>query len=273
MTEPSLSYAGRQDVGRRENQQDAFQIYEFPEKSHIVCLLADGMGGHVAGEVAANCAINRFVSEMKDLTQPVYQSFDRLLDQANRAITKEIRANPDYQGMGCTLVALEIIGSEYRWISIGDSPLFLLKNGRLYRENADHSMASRLDAAARAGEITWEEAKASPNRQALLYALTGEAISRIDWQREAKQLASGDWLILASDGLETLSDNEIVSIIEANKKQDTNHVSDALIAAVKEKGHPHQDNTTVIVVKFDGLNQVRQDNDEITTRPIRNNGF
>ena len=243
-------------------------ICEFGGRSHIVCLLADGMGGHVAGEVAANCAINRFASEMEGLSQPVHQSFDRLLDQANRAISREIRANPDYRGMGCTLVALEIIGSEYRWISIGDSPLFLLRNGRLYRENADHSMASRLDAAARAGEISWEDARNSPNRQALLYALTGEAISRIDWQQEAKQLINGDWLILASDGLETLSDNEIVSIIEINAKKDATDVSKALIAAVKNKKDPYQDNTTVIAIKLEEIDLSKQLNDEATTRPI-----
>ena len=267
MTKLALEFASRQHVGTRENQQDAFLVCEFNNQDRKVFLLADGMGGHVAGEVAATRAIDAFAREMKTLDAPAHLSFDRLLDKANRSIAQEIRNNPGCNGMGCTFVALEIIAGQYSWISIGDSPLFLSENAKAKRLNADHSMASRLDAAAQAGEISWEDARSSKSRNALLHALVGTPITRMDWQRQAKLLATGEWLVLASDGLETLSRNEIASLISKNASLGVDIVADALLSAVLEKDNPLQDNVSFFVIRLaQGTNN---DSDQITTRAIK----
>lgn len=272
MTDIKLDFAGNQDVGKRENQQDDFLLLPVIGKPHLVCLLADGMGGHAAGEIASKLAVKTFADEVERIPLPAYRVFEQLLEQANLALAREVSTHHDYEGMGCTFVALEVIGNEYRWISIGDSPLYLLRDGVLKRQNADHSMAGRLDAAAKAGEISWEEARNSPNRHALLYALTGEVISRIDCPREARRLNENDWLILASDGLNTLPDAEIVAVIEGAAPSGAKAVVDALLEAVSARGHPSQDNTSIIAVNLKHLPSEAAssdlETDHVVTRPI-----
>lgn len=267
MSHMKLDYAGGQDIGRRERQQDAFLIRECRPGSHIVGMLADGMGGHAAGEIAANLAIRTFDELMAKEIAPYSQTFDRLLDQANRALAKEVKQEPDYAGMGCTFVALEIDSNKYQWISIGDSLLYLYRKGQLRRENADHSMASRLDAAARAGDISWEEARCSPNRNALLHALTGEHLSRFDYQREPRQFLTGDWLILASDGIQTIPDDEIASILSHFANKGAKAVVGELLKSVQLKNNPSQDNISIVVIGKPNA-KVRRELDDVVTRPI-----
>lgn len=270
MTLARIDYSGGQDIGRRESQQDAYMICDRGKQDHVLFLLADGMGGHVSGELAAKLAIESFARGNGQSFGPCHEAFDRCLDQSNRAIASEIEKNPEHDGMGCTFVALEMIGSHYSWISIGDSPLFLIRDGTVRRINADHSMASRLDAAAKRGDITYEEARTSPNRHALLYALTGEPLSRIDWQRQAQTLLPGDWLILASDGLESLSTDEIATVVARISEQKAAHICKALLAAVTAKEVRHQDNVTVIAISLDPAGQaLSADQNAVVTRPIR----
>lgn len=235
---------------------------------HLICLLADGMGGHEAGEVASELAVSTFANGIAVNGAPEHSSFMPLLDAANRAIANEVNENPKYAGMGCTLVAMEIIADTFSWISVGDSPLFLLREGKLTRKNADHSIAGRLDAAAAMGEITWEDAKQSPDRNALLSALTGDRISRLDITKEPLLLRENDWLILASDGLETLDDDQIAQTVESVASQRAKDVVDALLQTVTSKASPKQDNTTVIAAKLITLDQAVE-SDNVVTRPIR----
>lgn len=225
------------------------------------------MGGHEAGEVASKLAVSTFANGITVNGAPEQVSFMPLLDSANRAIANEVHENPQRAGMGCTFVALEIIGHGYSWISVGDSPLFLIRDGKIERKNADHSMAGRLDAAAAMGEISWEEAKQSPDRNALLSALTGDRISRLDITKEPHTFREDDWLILASDGLETLDNDLIAKTIESVASQHASDVVDALIQAITEKAAPKQDNSTVIAARLTTTDLIEPD--DVITRPIR----
>jgi len=123
-----------------------------------------------------------------------------------------------------------------RWISVGDSPLFLVSNGRIERLNADHSMVPQIEALVARGIISAEEAAQHPGRHTLREAVMGHPLTLIDEGQRA--LEPGDRLLICSDGVLTLEESDIVR--EANRP-----VRD-LVAAVLAVGEPRQDNVTII---------------------------
>lgn len=242
--------SGKQSQGQRDNQEDALEIVyqnERDPKSDILMLLADGMGGHAGGEVASNLALAAFKEHfVSGSTAP--RPRDRLqeaLAAANDALRQRISTQPDLKGMGCTLVAALKLGDRLVWVSVGDSSLFLLREGRIRRLNADHSLYGELLQMVAAGKITQEEADNNPRRNALRSALMGEALSLVDVN--SVSLKPGDLVLSCSDGLDTLSQSEIAAILQSGKTRDMRGVASDLLNAVEAKGKPRQDNTTVIV--------------------------
>ena len=247
--------AGKQVVGQRDNQEDTFSIH-FQDKnnpsSDLLLLLSDGMGGHAGGEVASRlvCQVfgEYFISKAK-ATRPRARLKESLA-VANQALAARIQAEPELRGMGCTLIATLKIGDRLVWLSVGDSILFLLRDGQLRRLNADHSLLGELMDMVRAGKMTLAEAHAHPKRNALRSAILGgeialEDLNSIDLQR-------GDILLLASDGLETLSDAEIAEILTRFERPDMRAVASDLLNAVEGKAQPSQDNTTVVLYQHAG---------------------
>ena len=139
-------------------------------------------------------------------------------------------------GMGSTVVAAIVAGDEVRWISVGDSPFYVLLDGKLQRLNADHSMAPQIDALVARGVISAEEGADHPGRHTLREAVMGEPLALID--EGTRRLPSNALLLLCSDGVLSLSDADIAS-------QSAKPVS-VLISAVLAVRNPHQDNVTVI---------------------------
>ena len=245
-TPDTTRWAGAQSIGARKVQEDAFRLAEHRgDRTRLVALLADGMGGHAAGDVAARIAVNTFHEVLAEEDNPV-NGLERALDQTDRAIAAHVKANQERAGMGCTLVALVLDGNALNWVSIGDSPLFHIAGNTITRLNEDHSMAPRLDAAAARGEITQDEARTSRSRNALLHAITGEGIRHYDIRRHPLMLEEGDWLVLASDGLETLSRDDIVSTVSDHKGASADVMAQALLAGVAGIQKPGQDNTSVV---------------------------
>ncbi len=242
--------SGKQSLGQRDNQEDAFDLVyqnERDPKSDILMLVADGMGGHAGGEVASNLALSAFKKHFvggSDAPRPR----DRLqesLTAANEALRQRIATQPDLKGMGCTLVAALKLGDRLIWVSVGDSSLFLLRDGRLKKLNADHSLYGELLQMVAAGKLSQEEADSHPRRNALRSALMGDRISLTDVN--AISLKPGDVVLSCSDGLDTLSQAEIREILQNGKSRDMRGVASDLLNAVEAKGKPKQDNTTVVV--------------------------
>ena len=270
MTRAMLDYAGGQIAGKRAYQEDAFAFRALKGKDEsLICLLADGMGGHAAGDVAANTSIQAFSDAIEWHSPPIQAQFVRALDKANRAIYSKAKDDPAKAGMGCTFVAVEVANGVCNWISIGDSPLFHISGNQIRRINADHSMAQQLDAAAARGEITVEEARNSSSRNILLSALTGDPISRMDQSKTARRLIKDDWVILASDGLETLAPDEILSVVVGNPRASAKQMCQLLLDAVDARDAPSQDNATVIAVRVLEQPTDAVPDDEVITRPIR----
>jgi serine/threonine protein phosphatase PrpC len=173
---------------------------------------------------------------------------EQSLQASNEALSNAIRDNGALKGMGCTLIAAYFSDEGLRWVSVGDSALLLYRKDTLRRLNADHSLGAMLNRQVEAGLIAPETAMNDPRRRALRSALTGDPIPLTDCEFNGYPLQASDWVILATDGLEVLSGDEIASIIERQQHQEPDTVVGSLMAAVEEKREQYQDNTTVIAM-------------------------
>lgn len=247
--------AGAQRLGARERQEDNFLVLDLrqagePGEDKALLLLADGMGGHVGGATASKLALQAF-SETFQAMPSGASARDRLsrsLEAASEALAKATQRSPELQGMGCTLVGALVGADKVEWVSVGDSPLWLIRNGALHRLNEDHSMRPVLEAMADAGEMTREEALRDKRRNALRSALDSSAPRLIDLNVDGYLLQAGDMLLLASDGVESLNDGEIVDLLESNRDKPTARRLDMLLDAVIDLHRPGQDNATAILL-------------------------
>ncbi|MCW5735574.1 MAG: serine/threonine-protein phosphatase [Enhydrobacter sp.] len=221
---------GAQHQGSRAYQEDSWALKYLADHS-LLAVLADGMGGHVGGAVASKLAVDAAIAVVSG-----GGSLADALNAANRAIGEKIASDPQLDSMGATLVVTMVTANELHWISVGDSPLYLVMDGAVERLNADHSMAPQIDALVARGVITAAQAAHHPGRHTLREAVMGSPLSLID--RGCRRLGAGAVLLLCSDGVESLDHSRIATV--ASKP------AQALVEAVLAVGAPHQDNVTVI---------------------------
>lgn len=246
----AIDCAGIEFLGDRDGQEDYFLAQVISNGSEVLATLADGMGGHASGEVASQRAVEAFNKTVKEYpSDSITAKLAAGLQQANNEIANSINGDASLDGMGCTLVGLHIGSDGLRWISVGDSPLFLFRNGSLRQLNADHSMAPVIEESLRQGKISKEEALNHPHRNALRSAVMGADLTLIDTPETPFGLMAGDILVLASDGILTLSKTEMQSILKKSSQNISNEICSSLIDAVKNKKRPRQDNTTAVVIK------------------------
>ena len=251
-----FEHATRASKGARSYQEDAVAVREEPagggagghEADSLIAVLADGMGGHTGGAIASSTACEAFVSAYAAASGDEASRLEEALLEANLAIAGSVADNPALNGMGCTLVGTVFGPSGLQWVSVGDSPLFLVRGGQIAQLNADHSLAPEIDKLAAAGKMSWEDARADPRRHYLRSAVTGAEIEMIDRSPAAVALNNGDIVILASDGIQTLSQESILDVVLRYAGEGPEAVARALLASVGAVGEPHQDNATVVVV-------------------------
>lgn len=247
--------------GAREYQEDTAVLWPGEDPftppagaradDRIVAVLADGMGGHAGGALASRLVCEHFVKSVAK-TPDIGDAVDMLLSalmSANDAVAAQVKKNPLLSGMGSTVVGVEFANGGINWVSVGDSPLFLWRRGELATLNEDHSLAPELDRLAAAGKITAAQAKADPRRHMLRSAVTGDDIDLVDISKRPLKLEAGDCVILASDGLQSLDAAEIERLVSAYAKDGADAVAAALIREIDHLREPHQDNTTVLVVR------------------------
>ncbi|MFQ5660082.1 MAG: SUMF1/EgtB/PvdO family nonheme iron enzyme [Gammaproteobacteria bacterium] len=243
--------AGSQIDGARDYQEDAFLITHLTDKDgnpSALVIVADGMGGHAAGNVASNMAVqafNKHVSANYPTDDPAAILKECVL-KANHSIQETVKETPALAGMGCTMVAAILEGNKLWWASVGDSHLYLIRNKELLKKNADHSYGGFLDRMAAAG--TPVEPEKGLSRNMLMSAVTGDEINELDVPAEPFELQAGDRLLICSDGLDTLSAGKIIQYSEWSESP--KECADALMQAVEEAAMPKQDNTTAVVVNI-----------------------
>ena len=252
MNELDGRFAARQIPGKREYQEDDYGLLDGRDlgldgSEHSMLVVADGMGGHVGGATASGLLSKTFVEVYPQASGPIVDRLRDCLEAANKAIADAIAENPKLDSMGSTLVAAVVSSEGLHWISVGDSPLWLFRQGKLERLNADHSMAPILADLVAKGGMTAEEAARDPRRHALRSAVMGDDIHLIDVSSQPVAVEQGDRLLLASDGLLTLSDQEIAEILQKTRDAPLEDSAAALIQAVEAAAHPQQDNTTVLL--------------------------
>ena len=264
-------FAARQIPGGREYQEDDYGLIERGDSgSDEVLVIADGMGGQVSGDTASRTVVKTFIETYSDTTGLISDRLRACLKAANNALASAIDARPELDGMGTTAVAAVISQRGLEWISVGDSPLWLFRDGQLRRLNADHSMAAVFADLVAVGRMTEEEAATDPKRHALRSAVMGDDIHLIDVSSQPVALERGDRVVLASDGLLTLADDEIARILQTMQDAPLSEVAEALIQTVENVAHPNQDNTTVLLYTPDadkGVDSAIADSREGKSKP------
>ena len=220
-----------------------------PKGEDLVAVLADGMGGHAGGARASQIACRHFLEAFTAARGAPDERLTLALMAANQAMANTVATEPDLSGMGSTLIGVTVSEAGLRWISVGDSPLYLWRKGEMALVNEDHSLAPLLDVLVAEGSMSIEEARRHPNRHFLRSAVTGEDIDLIDLAETSLPLETGDVVVLASDGVQTLAVETIAKAIETAEANGADAIAEALIAAVEAACASHQDNTTVMVLK------------------------
>ncbi len=242
--------------GCRDYQEDAIAT-DFPIGGEFgYAVLSDGMGGHAAGDVASKIVVTEVFSELKfqssdvdGLEANVGEILKCAAVSANECMAAHAANNPQTAGMGATLVAPVFIRDLLYWISIGDSPFYLMRGGRLRQLNEDHSLGPHIDYMVRSGMMPEEIGRNHPDRNALTSVLIGETIERIDCPDRPFQLKDGDILVVASDGLQFLSNARISAIVAENSARDSAAIAECLLDELRELDDPEQDNVCFSVVK------------------------
>lgn len=228
-----LRYEARSDVGLvRSNNEDS--VYAGAR----LLALADGMGGHAAGEVASQLVIAALAPLDDD--EPggdLLGKLDAAVRQGNAAIAAHVEAEPELDGMGTTLTAILFAGDRIGLVHIGDSRGYLLRDGELVQITKDDTFVQTL---VDEGRISAEEAHSHPQRSLIMRALTGHEVEPTLIMREARL---GDRYLLCSDGLSDPVSTE--TILEALRIGDVTDCAGRLIELALRGGGP--DNVTVVV--------------------------
>ncbi len=243
-------FAAASMIGARRRQEDDWGVNVVSEESGddalLLAAVADGMGGMPAGDQASRITIRGLFGSYPLIAKPPAERLRLALAHANHAVRAAIEADPSLRGMGSTLVAALFYEDHFRWLSVGDSHIFYWRGGELERVNPLHTYGRELDARAARGEITASHAALHPDRAAITSAVMGRPLGEV--AEGERDLAAGDVVILASDGTETLSDEEVAAICADFRTAGASRIAEAMIRRVEGKAIPWQDNATVVVV-------------------------
>lgn len=264
----ALTYA-RSDTGRtREHNEDTFLVADLTEAQAIVhserrpmplgerglvLLVADGMGGAAAGELASAMAADLIHGHLRgtwarEPEPPSPERFVRCLREAvelaNLQIHGYARSHPELRGMGTTATVAGVLGQTLYLAQIGDSRAYLVREGRAVQLTKDQSLTQRL---VDAGELTEAEAATSTRKNIILQALGPDPRVKVDLT--VQELAAGDLLVLCSDGLSNLVPREEIAAL-AQTHRPLEALADALIELANARGGP--DNITVVLARFEG---------------------
>ena len=232
----TLRAGGETDVGRvRDHNEDRFLI------ENGLFVVADGVGGHRAGEVASQTAVETLKTAFD---QPTTDRLVEAVKEANRTVWNLAETNTEQRGMGTTLTAVALVENDgedrLAVVNVGDSRAYLLQHGELEQVTEDHSLVEQL---VREGQLTHEEAQVHPQRSIITRALGLDPDVEVDtWELIPY---AGDRLMLCSDGLTNeVSDEQIASLLRS--VSDPEEAAQRLVAEARE--HGGNDNITCVVV-------------------------
>ncbi|MBI2843990.1 MAG: Stp1/IreP family PP2C-type Ser/Thr phosphatase [Armatimonadetes bacterium] len=241
-----VKMGARTDLGRvRENNEDKFDFYE-PEEDDVLAIkgsfygVADGMGGHAAGQIASEIALKTVVkSYYADRSPEVAGSLRRAVREANSLIHDTAQMIAERSGMGTTLTAVVIRADEAYFVHVGDSRAYLIREVEIRQVTEDHSWVAEQ---VKRGALTEEEARYSPFRNVITRSLGN--MPSVEPDIIAEELRVGDTIILCSDGLSGSVEPD--EILELAAGASPSRAAMDLVDTANERGGP--DNITVVVV-------------------------
>lgn len=250
-------FAGRQLLGSRQVQEDSYAFSIVADRDgeveKLLVVIADGLGGHASGHKASQIAVEAFITEFFQHNSDEGSNDSFALHEglvyANECIAKAIHeSNGDLDGMGTTLLAATISPTALQWISVGDSPLFLFRQGDLTRLNADHSMRPFIAEEIAAGRLGADALAVHPQRNVIRSALLGQEIPLIDEPATIYPALPGDILLFASDGLQVLDDGTLAARLSKGDEMTAPQLIRSLTASIEGLKVPKQDNVTIAAV-------------------------
>ncbi len=236
-----MIYAFRTEKGFRKQNEDACRIPNEGDKPLVI--VADGMGGHLAGSIASRTAVDTICSYVENSNDDCSSTLmlRRAVNYANRSIFDAAQLNDDCSGMGTTIVLALLGVRSVSCAHVGDSRLYLFDGKRLVRKTKDHSYVQEL---VDSGNITDEQAMTHPQRNILTRAVGTSRFEKVDVNTFEWKL--NDMLLLCSDGLHgSVADSVIESILRS--ESDLLKCCDSLVETALNSGS--RDNITVVIVK------------------------
>ncbi len=233
------------DVGQKRhvNQDYVFcsetAIGEFPN----LFLVADGMGGHNAGDYASRFCVEEFIKRIQNSKEKTYiGKIETAITQTNEALLEQARRHPEFEGMGTTFVFASIIESILYIANIGDSRLYLLRE-TIHQITEDHSLVEQM---VRKGELLREEARFHPNKNVITRALGGTNLVNADYFEVP--IITGDMVLMCSDGLSNMLDDTEIFQIVTEYKEDLKTAGEQLVSRANENGG--KDNISIILIAY-----------------------
>lgn len=237
------------DIGKvRQVNEDSFYIPQDISKDIPLFIVADGMGGHNAGEIASSLAINTVASYISEKFQECVkdrQNILRLLTEgilrANHVIYEKSLNDSSLEGMGTTLVAVLVYNNRLFIGHVGDSRIYVARRNKIYQLTRDHSYVEQL---VKSGTITREQAANHPQKNIITRALGTDLVVEIDVS--VRRTYAEDNLVLCTDGLTNLVSNEHI-MQKISEQISCQQIAEDLVQTANEAGGT--DNITVIVIK------------------------
>lgn len=245
---PRITAAGAAIQGSREKQEDSWRLEESGDG--LLAIVADGMGGHPAGEVASRLVADAVLAAWQN-REPSDTPRDALrtgLRASLDTLSSHVGAHPRCKGMGSTLVAACIDGADLQWLSVGDSHLYLFREDRARHLNEDHSMRgilARRDPDPEHGEPV-PDPDAALFGHILMSAVTSTPPEYVDLPEVPFPLEPGDRLVLASDGLDVLGTDAIADVCRDVATPAA--CAECLLQTVEALQRPGQDNVTLVII-------------------------
>ena len=246
----NISYAAKTDVGlKRTHNEDSFACYE-PDGGNLASkgsffIVADGMGGHAAGEVASKLAVDLMIDAFKaEKNNDVSLFFKNIFTRTNAEIFRKARNTHKLNGMGTTCTALIIKDNRAFIAHVGDSRVYIIRAGKINQLTEDHSLVWEM---MKAGIIDKDQMRQHPQRNVITRSMGFELSVETDIITPPPALMSGDKLILCSDGLNGMVSDEVIKNVVSGYEPEK--ACNKLVKIANLNGG--SDNVTLIIVKVE----------------------
>lgn len=238
---------GKTDIGQvRPKNEDSIYVSNGPVgKLHNLFIVADGMGGHKAGQVASNTSIEAFLAYLNkyqpDSTEEPLDMLIGAVNMANDAVYKLGQTYSEYGNMGTTMVVATVIDNNMYVAHVGDSRLYLIDGDEIVQITNDHSLVAEM---VKSGQITEEEARVHPQRNCITRAVGTD--DKVTTDGLIIKVKPGDIIVMCSDGLSTMIENNEILNIAGAKEYTIEQRVDLLISTANNNGGA--DNISAVII-------------------------